>query len=91
MSADLGYLRDLGPSALLALDRLIPRLMPGTNIWARAIAIRSALAAQLLSMQGDWRSWSWRTQRLKDYLAMEEVVSAPPTRHNDTVSGREVS
>ena len=91
MSADLDYLRELGPSAIPAIDGLIAQLVLGTSFWARAVATRSALAGELLSSGRDLRGWSWRTERLKHYLAIQEVVSAPPTRHNERVSGGEVS
>ncbi|WEK06569.1 MAG: DUF4173 domain-containing protein [Candidatus Devosia phytovorans] len=84
-SVDLHYLWDLGPSAIPAFDRLIPRLVPGTALWDDARAIRADLVRTLLDGPQDWRNWSWREQRLKDYLVMHAVASAPPTRHNGMV------
>jgi hypothetical protein len=85
LSIDLDYLRLLGPSAIPALDRLIPRLDQGGQSWAHAVAIRSELVGVLLDRPGDWRGWTWRTQRLKDYLDMHAVASAPPKRQNGMV------
>ena len=85
LSIDLDYLRLLGPSAIPALDRLIPRLDQGGQSWADAVAIRSELVGVLLERPGDWRGWTWRTQRLKDYLVMHAVASAPPKLQNGTV------
>ena len=85
LSIDLDYLRLLGPSAVPALDRLIPRLNQGSPSWANAVAIRSELVGELLDRPGDWRGWSWRAQRLKDYLVMHAVASAPPKRQNGMV------
>lgn len=83
MSIDLDYLDALGPAAIPALDQLIPRLAPETRIWANAMSLRSELVGDLQDKPGDWRSWSWRQQRLADYLTMHEVVSAPSKRHNE--------
>lgn len=79
---DLHYLWMLGPSAIPALDQLIPQLVPETASLASATAIRSQLVHELLESPGDWRGWSWRTQRLKDYIVMHAVASAPSTRQN---------
>lgn len=85
LSIDLDYLSLLGPSAIPALDRLIPRLVPGTSLWASVRTVRSDLARELRDHSGDWRGWSWRAQRLKDYLVMHAVASAPPKRQNGMV------
>lgn len=85
LSIDLDYLSLLGPSAIPALDRLTARLPAGSGTWSKATAIRSDLVRELRDDADDWRGWSWRTQRLKDYLAIHAVASAPPKRQNGTV------
>jgi hypothetical protein len=82
LPTDLSYLQTLGPSAIPALDRLIPRLIPGGSRWAEAVTIRAALVRGVVDEPGDWRSWFWRMQRLQDYLVMHELASAPPNRQN---------
>ncbi|SFZ81433.1 protein of unknown function [Devosia enhydra] len=82
---DIDYLSLLGPSAIPALDRLMPRLVPGSGLWAKAGEVRSELVRELRDHSGDWRGWSWRAQRLKDYLVRHAVASALPKRQNDRV------
>jgi hypothetical protein len=82
LSIDLDYLCDLGPSAIPALDQLIPKLEAGSASWHDAKAIRSELVRELLSGPSDWRGWSWRTQRLKDYVAAYVVAIAPSAQQN---------
>ena len=77
-SLDIGYLFDLGPSAIQAIDRYAPRIVAARgsaaahSSWASPYGIaarRDRLAAYHHQSQADWRGWSFRGWRLSRYLA----------------------
>jgi hypothetical protein len=61
---DLAYMEELGPDAIPALEKAnqIGFIIPQTS---RAI---DSLKAQLQSDTKDWRSWTWREQRLLEEI-----------------------
>lgn len=77
-SLDIGYLFDLGPGVIPAIDRYAPRIMArgrvsASSCWSSAyggIATRrDRLASYHRQSQADWRAWSFRGWRLSRYLA----------------------
>lgn len=83
---DIQYLRSLGPHALQAIDRYIPRieardLERGEKaLWQQRLAsleqLRKDLMNKHLQEQSDWRAWSVSDWRLTRYL-----VNNPPPKH----------
>lgn len=73
---DVEYLRDLGPSALPALDRYI------AAIPANVRHIRDELAQEALSPTADWRSWTFRRERQRQYAAQHPIASAARSDNN---------
>lgn len=73
---DLFYLRELGPSALPALDTYIAAVetMAGPQ---RDLArdIRSRLAYAALRRPDDWRSWTFRKARQNAYILLTAPVA----------------
>jgi hypothetical protein len=77
MELDLYYLRELGPTALPALDDYIARVAHPGLAWS----IRNDLAFEgWEDGRSDWRGWTWRQQRLMDYLD-----SAPRNDNNSSI------
>ena len=85
-SLDIGYLFDLGPSAIRAIDRYAPRIVAARgsaaahSSWASPYGIaarRDRLASDHRQSQVDWRAWSFRGWRLSRYLANTPVAPFP--------------
>lgn len=85
---DFDYLEDLGPSAIPTVDLFIRAQTPNSLSWNKAQHLREQLEYDFRRPTADWRSWSWRTQRLVDYLNSEPVASAAPTLQNNTMGLR---
>ena len=65
VALDLDYLRELGPTVIPALDDYVAR----TGATGQTDAIHSWLVAEAWrDLPEDWRSWTWRGQRLAAYL-----------------------
>jgi hypothetical protein len=69
---DAAYLEALGTSALPAINRYlaqpqIRQVYPGKHVGMQKI--RSHLLLEVQNWPRDWRSWTWQTQRLENYLA----------------------
>lgn len=66
------YLRSLGPAALPAIEFYLERAsfhhIPQFKL-ARMKELRSDLLFDFRIRSRDWRSWTWRAQRLENYLA----------------------
>lgn len=62
------YLTSLGPSAIPAIDAYLAQ--PAGNEYDRNQMRndRNSMAIAVLDGPADWRSWTWRRQRLVDYL-----------------------
>jgi len=62
------YLTSLGPSAIPAIDAYLAQ--PAGNAYDRTQMRndRNGMALDVLGQPSDWRSWTWRRQRLVDYL-----------------------
>jgi hypothetical protein len=72
---DLKYLASLGPHALLALEahrREIPALLIDMDI-------RFPLGRDSFARSENWRAWSFRSWRLKRYLANNPETSSNPS------------
>lgn len=65
-SFDYSYLFTLGPQALPSLDAFFPMASPAAR---GNLSVYRILAEQQVSLDGDWRAWSYRSWRLKTYLA----------------------
>ena len=65
VALDLAYMRELGPTAIPALDGYIARVADKED----ALILRRDLTNRAWKDRAqDWRGWSWREQRLLDYL-----------------------
>jgi hypothetical protein len=66
---DIDYLSSLGPSAIPALDLYLLKL-PTHLIDQRsqAVTVRYYLARNFEMRRRDWRSWTFRSARLDNYL-----------------------
>ncbi|MBZ6079163.1 DUF4153 domain-containing protein [Microvirga puerhi] len=69
LAPDLGYVRQLGPHAIPALDRYIAR--HGVSASSDLVRWRNWAASDLLRRLDDWRAWSLRDWRLKRYLVRQ--------------------
>jgi hypothetical protein len=69
--ADMTYLCGLGPAALPALDMLAAKTKANTNGWLPESSVydcRRLLELRHAARIGDWRAWTFRGYRLKQYL-----------------------
>jgi hypothetical protein len=71
------YLRSLGPAALPAIDLYLERAsfhhIPEFKL-VRMRELRSDLLFDFQFRPRDWRSWTWRVQRLENYLARSRTA-----------------
>lgn len=86
---DIGYLADLGPDAIPAIDLAIPSTslhapfygassyQPGISRQAWLLAARKRLAHLHAREQADWRAWTYRGWRLSGYLAANPDAPTP--------------
>ena len=65
---DITYLRELGPSAIPALDHYLHAEASSGRQGIDARLARSQLADDFAQRQRDWRSWSFRDARMANYL-----------------------
>jgi hypothetical protein len=69
--ADMAYLCGLGPAALPALDILAAKTKANANGWLPQSGVydcRQFLELRHAARAGDWRAWTFRGYRLKQYL-----------------------
>lgn len=85
---DLRYIAQQGPSAIPALDDFVLSLKPSQPAWYAASDLRENLGYEFARRDRDWRSWSWREQRLADYLAPRPVAYGPQTLQNNSSGSR---
>jgi hypothetical protein len=73
---DIDYLSSLGPSAIPALDLYLSAL-PGEAIDKnhRALSVRQSLVHDFALRPGDWRSWSFRAERIEAYLRLPAAIA----------------
>lgn len=77
VTLDLDYLRELGPGVIPALDAYVA----GVGRGSAAQGLRDELAFTARNdADHDWRGWTWRQQRLLDYL------DSTPRNDNNTVT-----
>lgn len=89
---DLYYLLELGPGTVPALDEFIVTAKGASPERLRdARLLRNDLASRLLDVSPDgqaalrpldWRSWSWREARLRDYLQTRMFAPEPEGGRN---------
>jgi hypothetical protein len=68
---DMDYLCGLGPAALPALDMLAAKTGANANGWPRELSVydcRRCPELRHAARMGDWRAWTFRGYRLKQYL-----------------------
>jgi Domain of unknown function (DUF4173) len=73
VNLDAGYLYDLGPQAIPAMDRAF--LLPGIYV---ALSDRNRLLATQAADMASWRSWGFRSWRLQRYLDAREKPQDKP-------------
>jgi hypothetical protein len=69
--ADIAYLCGLGPAALPALDMLAAKTNANANGWLPQSSVydcRRSLALRHAARTGNWRAWTFRGYRLRQYL-----------------------
>ncbi len=73
---DIGYLSSLGPSAIPALDLYLSAL-PDEAIDKkhRALSVRQSLGHDFAARPRDWRSWSFRAERIEAYLRSPATIA----------------
>jgi len=67
---DLDYLSTLGPAVIPALDAYLASLPADGDVRR----VREALQWQHIGRSRDWRSWTYRTARLDDYLKKMQLL-----------------
>ena len=87
---DFWYFRNLGPTALPALERymaepkIAARIGDGSNYYEMLTSIRTDLLKAFQHRDTDWRAWSLRNWRLERYLAEPAIAVSP---RSDNKSG----
>lgn len=72
---DIDYLSSLGPSAIPALDLYLSALPEeAVDKRHRALSVRQSLAYDLAYRPRDWRSWSFRSERIEAYLRSPATI-----------------
>src|SRR5690606_29297876 len=78
---DIGYIRDdLGPTAIPALDYYLEQLTTreaAAEQRREASIARDELAERFMSRPQDWRSWTFRDERLRQYLVERGDFAEP--------------
>ncbi|CDZ70526.1 ABC transporter, ATP-binding protein CydD [Neorhizobium galegae bv. orientalis] len=73
---DIGYLSSLGPSAIPALDLYLSALPEeAIDKKHRALSVRQSLAYDFACRPRDWRSWSFRAERIEAYLRSPATIA----------------
>lgn len=87
---DIGYFEELGPGTIPAIDVLLQQaLFAEPNELDRFATGRDYLALSSFTDQQtrrqlaplDWQSWTWRQDRLRQYLATHPFAPRPAARH----------
>jgi hypothetical protein len=87
---DFWYFRNLGPTALPALERymsepkIAARIGDGSNYYEMLTSIRTDLLKAFQHRDTDWRAWSFRNWRLERYLDAAGIAVLP---RSDNKSG----
>jgi hypothetical protein len=76
---DLQYLRELGPSAIPALDAYLATNPPDQ---ATARSVRQNLADQIASRAVPWQGWFWRYARMRGYVFSHNALASPAASDN---------
>ena len=64
------YLASLGPSAIPAIDTVLSYLPPNDDKAQRLVVSKDRLVTSLYRHSDSWRTWTFRTWRLKHYLKL---------------------
>ncbi|KAA1180044.1 DUF4173 domain-containing protein [Rhizobium tropici] len=75
MVLDLNYLAALGPAAIPALDTYLASLPADSEQTMAVRRVRDVLRWQHEGRSLDWRSWTYRSARLDDYLKNHAVLA----------------
>ena len=88
---DLYYLNELGPSAIPAISYYLDHAQGRPEQEVRDFDILAGnMAVDFLNRPRDWRSWTFRAQRLEEYLrANPRFASFAPEAKNTATSPRE--
>jgi hypothetical protein len=69
VSLDSAYLGDLGPGVIPALDHLLAHEQVAETDDTKTLRLmRENMALNFSSRPPDWQSWTWRGERLRQYL-----------------------
>jgi hypothetical protein len=88
---DIGYFEELGPGTIPAIDQLLEQaLFAEPNELDRFATGRDYLALSSFADQQtrlqlapvDWQSWTWRQERLRQYLVTHPFAPDAAARHN---------
>lgn len=88
---DIGYFEELGPGTIPAIDQLLTQAQfAEANELARFATGRDYLALSSFADQQtrhhliplDWQNWTWRQERLRQYLSTHPFAPDPAARHN---------
>jgi hypothetical protein len=78
-SVDVGYLCDLGPAAIPALDALAARVALDARLaLAQRVGCRASLAVLERRREQDWRAFGFRAYRLGRFLDLQDRSSPAP-------------
>jgi len=86
--ADMAYLCGLGPAALPALDMLAAKADANAKGWlpqSSAYDCRPSLVLRPAMRMGDWRAWTFRGYRLKQYIDDRHARALAAGAHQSTV------
>ncbi|MDL2397819.1 DUF4153 domain-containing protein [Rhizobium mayense] len=85
MPLDLPYLKDLGPTAIPAIDLYIRSLKKGQETdKLRAMDLRFWMAYEFENRSRTWRSWNYRDNRIDIYIAEHHRAAIPPMGNSDS-------
>ena len=86
---DLCYLYGQPPSVIPAIDTYLTHIAETDQTRSTLLALRAHLVSRVSAGAADWRNWSWRDQRLADYIATAPGPASQPS--TDGAEGRDVS
>jgi len=74
---DLSYMSDLGPAAIPALDDYLASASFASDEQRRSFRLLRSELAERATAAGDWREWTWREDRLVNYLRAHPFSPEP--------------
>lgn len=73
-SLDVSYLSSLGPSAIPALDFYLASAPDDICLQQQVVRVRNRLAHDFAARSRNWRSWSYRAERMNEYLQSTALI-----------------